>query len=228
MAGKAAPTDLNHLHRSVAQRHNHDHRLYFPLRDEIVENDVGAAHRGPCACVVAKTVQQIQHGIRFFRRGIVARRSIDVVVALIVGHGRLIKVMMHFAARHILHFPRQRRIGDVHEIFRRNQIRHQPVIVGIERAHSVDDKRISVIVWRERGGGHAPYSLVILLHGHRLSAFALQLHVVRVGSAIAKRHAIVGMHFGRNQPHRPFLRRLRGLGRLRDCGKRKQCEADDN
>ena len=129
------PARPNHFHGPVAQRHDHDHGLGFSLRDQIVENHVGAPDRRPSAGIVAETVQQIKDGISFLRGRIVARRRVDVVIAVVTRDRGLVEVMMDLAVRHIVQFPRQRRRpGNMNRIPRRNHIRHQR---GIRRHRAV-------------------------------------------------------------------------------------------
>src|SRR5688572_20629943 len=47
----------------VAHRHDHDHRLRLPGRDQVVEDDARASDRGPCLIRVAGPVQEVEHGI---------------------------------------------------------------------------------------------------------------------------------------------------------------------
>ena len=62
---------------SVAGRHDHHHRLGFLRRNQVVEDETGAAHRGPRIVAIAGAVQQIKDGI-FLGAGLVAGRRVDV------------------------------------------------------------------------------------------------------------------------------------------------------
>src|SRR5205807_496563 len=74
---------------TVAERHDDQHRLSVALRDEIIEDYVGAAGGGPRAGVVTESVEQIQDGISLFAPRIVAGRSINKKAAVIAYHGGL-------------------------------------------------------------------------------------------------------------------------------------------
>jgi hypothetical protein len=204
MIREPSPTGAHRFHRAVAERHYHDHRFRFALRDQVVEDHVGESNRRPSAGVVAEAVQQIENGISFFRRGIVARRSVDVKVALIVGHCRLVEVMMDFSARNVADFPWQPRAGNMHRVRRGEQVRHQQSVVGIEHAHAVDEDGVSVVVGSERGRGQVPHALIVFLHRHWIGAGTRQLHFLRVRSEEAEGHTVVRVDFRSHQPRRPL------------------------
>ena len=103
-----APGGADHFHGAVTEGHYDDHGFRFALRDQVVEYDVRTAHGRPSAGIVAEPMQQIQHWIRRLRRGIVTGRRVDVVVTMVGGHVRCVEVMMNFAVRNIVEFPRQR------------------------------------------------------------------------------------------------------------------------
>src|ERR1700686_632582 len=126
-------------------------------------------------------------------------------------------MVMDFSAGHVIRFPRQRwRPLHMDHVLRVEQIRFQQVVEGINRANAVNDDGVSVIVRRQWRGVHSPNALVVFLHRHLLGAFSREFYFLRVGSEETKRHAVVGMNFGRIQRWRP-LRNLsrRGLGLLR-------------
>ena len=71
----------------------------------------------------------------------------------------------------------------------------------IDQPHAIGDKRISVVVGRQRRSRHGPDSLLIFLHRYRLGALTRKLHLYRIGRAEAEGHTAVGVHFGRDQRH---------------------------
>ena len=97
-----APAYRDHFHRAVSQRHHDDHGLGLALRNQVVEDDVGAADSRPSAGVVAVAVQQIQDWVGRLRRRIVSRRGVDVIIPLVIGHCRLIAMMMDLTVRHVV------------------------------------------------------------------------------------------------------------------------------
>src|SRR5579864_8033813 len=103
------------------------------------------AYGSPSAGIVAESVQQIEHRIWLLRRWIVSGRRVDVIIAVVSGNRRLVKVMMNLAVRHICYFPRGSRRGDVYRIGRGQEIGHEQVVEGIERARAVHENRVSVV-----------------------------------------------------------------------------------
>ena len=211
------PSQPDHFHCAVTERHDHDHGLGFVLSNQVVENHVRASHGGPTAGVIAEAMQQVEHGISLLCCRLVTRGSVNVVVAVIARDRGLVEVMMNLTMWDIIQFPGQRgRPGNVHRILRRQQIRLQQGIRRINQAHPVGDERVPVVVRTERCGGDAPDALVVFLHGNCFCSFARNLHLHRIRRAEAEGDAAVGVHLGRDQ-RRGRLRRLSlgGLGRLR-------------
>ena len=58
-------------------RHDDDHRLGFSGGDQIVENEIRPADRGPRIVAVARAVEQIENGI-FVLPGLISRRRVDM------------------------------------------------------------------------------------------------------------------------------------------------------
>ena len=74
---------FEHFWFAVAERHDDEHGLGFALRDEIVEDDVGAADGGPGAGVVAVAMQKIEDRISLLGARIVAGRGVNEVIAVV-------------------------------------------------------------------------------------------------------------------------------------------------
>ena len=72
----------------------------------IVEDRCGTPNGSPSARVVAVAVEKIEDWVRRLGGGIIAGRSVHIEVPLIFGYRRLVEVMMYFAMRHVVQFPR--------------------------------------------------------------------------------------------------------------------------
>jgi len=96
---------LENLWFTVAQRHDDEHGLGFALRDEIVEDDVGAANFGPGVSVVTVAVQQIEDGISLLAARVVAGRGVNEKAAVVADYFGLVEMMMNLAMRNVGDFP---------------------------------------------------------------------------------------------------------------------------
>src|SRR5579883_2388610 len=100
-----APKDFR---RAIAERHHHNHGLDLPLSIQIIENDVRTPHRCPGVRSVAVTVQKAQHGIELTRPWVIARRRINIVIAIIPYNSGVIEMMMNDSMCYVIHLPGQR------------------------------------------------------------------------------------------------------------------------
>ena len=83
-----------------------------------------------------------------------------------------------------------------------DQIGLQERIGGIHQPHPVGDEGIAVVVRLQGSRGQTPHALIVFLHGHGLGAFEAQQDFLGVRRPETKRDALVGMHFGRDEPCR--------------------------
>jgi len=133
-------------------------------------------------------------------------------------------MMMNLTTGHRADLPRKSsRPGNMHLARPIEEVGLDGVIGRIEHAHTIGDDRISIIIRSERIGGHAPDTLIVFPHGQGLGiAFDRYGNFLDVGTAEAKRDAIIGMDLGRDQ-----RRRLRlcpaGNGREQECEQVEEC-----
>ena len=205
-----------------AERHDNEHGLGFALGDEIVEDDVGTADGGPGAGVIAEAVEQVEDGIGLLAARVVAGRSVNEKVAIVADHAGPVEMMMDFAVRDVVDFPRERRRArDVQFAGAVEKVGLDRVVGRIEESDAIGDDGVAVIIGSERVGGEGPDALIVLLHGEGLgNAFKGDGGFFDVGSAEAEGDAIVGMDFGGDQRGWRRLRERRG-------GDEKNCEREE-
>ena len=73
----------------AAVGHHHDHRPGLLLRQQVVEDEAGAADRAPARVLVAAAVQEVEDGVLRVA-AVVARRRVDVHAPLRVERARVI------------------------------------------------------------------------------------------------------------------------------------------
>jgi hypothetical protein len=83
----------------MSLRHDHNHRLCFPICDEIIKNDVRPAVHDPAVLRLAVSVQQVKHRI-FCAALVIVRRRIDSNPPSYSHRLRLIKDNPDFSVRH--------------------------------------------------------------------------------------------------------------------------------
>ena len=107
----------------MTSRHHHDHGLRFLRRNQIVQDESGAAHRRPGIVAVARAMQQIEDR-KLPASHLVSRRRVDMHAPEPRERRRVVSHGCHRAVRHV---------GRVHE-FCAGHIDQAPV-VGIRLAH---------------------------------------------------------------------------------------------
>src|SRR5579872_1392045 len=206
---------------AVAERHHDQHGLGFTLRDQVVEDDIRAANRGPAARIVAEAVQQVEHWIFLFCFRIVARRRVDVEIAIVANDAGMIEMMVYEAVRNADDFPRQAWAWDMDHALGVEQVGLDERIHGIHIADAIRDEGVAVEIGLPRTGGYGPNAFLIFLHGDVLPTFAREKDLFRVGIAKAEGNSAVALD----------LWRLDGLGsglRLREHGEdRAEDRAED-
>jgi len=75
--------------RVAGVRHHDDHGLAFARGDEFVHHVLHVSGRRPVYVRTVQSVKEIDHGIGFLRRGVVAFRQIQVVRHLFAEDGAL-------------------------------------------------------------------------------------------------------------------------------------------
>src|SRR5581483_4675443 len=133
-----APADSDHLHGAVAERHHDKHRLGFALGNQVIHDDVGAADRAPSTGIVAVAVKQVEHRIALLGVRVIARRSVNVVIAIIIRYSRSIEVTMNLAVWHIIQLPWERwRSGHMDHVLVAEEIRLEQMVVRIDAADAI-------------------------------------------------------------------------------------------
>ena len=231
---RAVRVALRHGLRRVAVRHDDDHRLRLARRDQVVEDDVGAAHRRPGVLVTAAAVQQVEHRVLRGAR-LVAGRRVDVhPAARLLQDRRRVPDGRHGAVRDVrLERPRvRRRPGNHEEIVVALAV---ALVLAVARVHHLDAvhvERVAPQLLAERAHGDRPDALVVL--GHRdvgaLLPVAVQHHGARLGRQQPERDLLVGEDLRRDHPR--SLRRSRPLpggrrwARCRCLRERGACQAE--
>src|SRR6267143_6595425 len=77
----------------------------FALRDQVVQDYVGAANRCPRTRVIAEAVQKVEDGIGLLAARVVPGRRVSIKVAIVAHHSRLVEMMMNLAMGHRADFP---------------------------------------------------------------------------------------------------------------------------
>ncbi len=113
-------------HIAVAQRHNDNHWFDLACREEVVEDKVGAASRGPADGRVAPAMEKIEDRIGL-RLRVVVGRSVDVICALVIGQpndgGRGVDVVVDGAVWDVGVVPWLGRVaGDGDEVGDSNEV----------------------------------------------------------------------------------------------------------
>src|ERR1700741_944516 len=117
------------------------------MRDQIVQNDIGPAYGDPATGIVAVSMQEIENWVSFLRVGVISRRRVDVIIALIADHARLVEVVMDDPMWHVVRLPGQRwGPGYVNYALTSVQVRFHQRIARIHQRHTIRYKRITVIV----------------------------------------------------------------------------------
>ena len=126
----------------VAGRHHDDHRLRLARRDQVVEDEVRPAHRGPRVVAVAGAVQQVEDRV-FARARFIARRRVDVHAPGAPERGGLVVHRRDGTVRHGLrvHQVRSRHRGDAPRRGVRFTDRRVP---RIDHADAVHDEHVSI------------------------------------------------------------------------------------
>src|SRR5271167_907488 len=110
-------------------------------------------------------------------------------------------MMMNLALRHHPGLPGKRSWPrNVEDVRLNEQVGDFVVIERIAQPHATDDDRVPIIIGSERSGGHAPHTLIVLLHREGLgSAFDIDGNFFVVGTTETKSYAFIGVHLGRDQ-----------------------------
>ena len=66
------------LRGAIAEGHDDQHGLSFPLHDQVVKNHVSASDSRPSAGVIAEAMQEVEHWVQLPGFGIIAGRGVDV------------------------------------------------------------------------------------------------------------------------------------------------------
>ena len=209
---------------AVAERHDDEHGLGFALRDEVVEDDVGAADGGPGGSVITVAVKKVEDGIGLLACRVVAGRCVHVVVAMIADDGGLVEMMMNFAMRDSVCFPGERSgTGNMNFAGAVEEVGFDGVVGRVEVVDAVHNEAVAVEIGSERIRGEAPRALIIFLHRRWLGgAFDGDGDFLGIGSTKAEADAIVGVDFGRGGGRR--LRLSVGMARRNQFGEKQSCE----
>ena len=201
---EGAGVGLQDIGFTVSEGHNDEHRLGFSGGDEVIEDEVSAADGGPATGIVAVSVKQVQDWIGLFAARVVARWSVNVIVAMIADYAGFVEMMMQLTVRDIGGFPCEaRRTGNVQFASAIQEIRLNGVIGRIEVGDSVHLERIAIKIGSERIGSDAPDALIVSLHGQGLRrAFDGNGNFLGVRGAETEDDPIVGMNLRRNYRRR--------------------------
>ena len=192
----AAPAPVRSCARpgSVAVVHDDDHGHGLLRRDQIVENEIRAALKGPARFVFPAAVLQIQNRIARLRVGIVVRRSVDEGAAPLAGDLGQVRPDAHLSVRHIL-------VGIVVDAL----LRHfdsacilagavEGVTGRVVHRHAVDDQLIVVEARNQRRSGDAPHS--VRPFRHVMTAGQRNLDLLRIGGFELEGHAVIAVDSG--------------------------------
>jgi len=148
---EAAGVGLEDFGFAVAERHDDEHGLGFALREEVVEDDVGAADGGPAGRVITIAVKKVEDGIGLPAGRIVAGWGVHVVVAMIADDGGLVEMMMNFAMRDIVCFPGERGgTGNMNFAGAVEEVGFDGVIGRVEVVDAVHSEAVAVEIGSER------------------------------------------------------------------------------
>ena len=182
----------------VAERHDDQCRLGFPVGEQVVHDPVGPAGLRPPALEVVGPVEQVEHGV-LVRARAVAGRGVDDDAAggavVLVD----VPVLVQSAVRHVAErHPLGPLAGHVHLALVHPR---RGADVGVRRVghgQPVHDVPVLVRAGLERLGGERPDPLVVLGHVLGLGReVALDLHGLRVRGLQAEDHAPLLGHLGR-------------------------------
>ena len=203
--------------RDAAVGHDHDHRLDFSGRQQIVHDKPCAADGAPARILVAAAVDEIEHWI-FRIAPLVPRRRVDVHAARSTERLRVVPNGADFAVRYRL---------QVFEGGLRTRHQEHAVQAGyslldhrvsrVDGAHAVHIEGVAVEVGDKRSHGERPDSLVVLLHRPGGAAalrgeIARQRYGAGLGRVNPEHHAVVRQDLGGFQVGRPAGRLSEGHG----------------
>ena len=195
----ASPAPAGRFPR-VPGRHHDDHRLGFPLRDQIVEDEARAPHRRPRIVAVPGPVQQIEHRILRAARFVPGRR-VDLHAPERAERRRIVRDRCDRAVRHALR---------VHEVGARDDEEAPHVVVGfargrvarIDRRHAVHVEVVAIGAGIDRPDHQLPHAVLTLreLRGlpQALDVARAKPHRIGLRSVDAEGDAPIGHHFGRD------------------------------
>ncbi len=187
---------------SVAEGHDDDHGLDLALRKQVVEDEVGLAYGGPADRAVGPAVEEVEDRVGRFGLGVVAGRSVDVVVALVArkaddGRGGVVMVVQDTVGN-VGVFPWLGCVaGDGEQVREIDQVGRDGDVGEIEARLVVDLKVIAVDLGRKRLGGERPDAVGVLRHGHGLGdAFESKQDGSGAVVLVAEGDGVVGVNLG--------------------------------
>lgn len=135
-------------------------------RQQVVEDDRGAAHRRPGIFIAAAAVQQVEHRV-FRRRRLVVGRQPDIhAPASLLERGRGKPDLLDRAVRHVLEVPQLRFLANHQQVVVAVAVALRLAVARIERLHAIGEEPVAPQLRRHRTDRHRPdagSSFVILM-----------------------------------------------------------------
>ena len=188
----------------MSERHHDDHGNGLFLRNQVVEDEVRAAHGSPTGGGVVRAVKQIQHRIAAAGLLRITRRCVDPYRTCFAVEGfRFLPVDFDGPMRHIAGFRQRRRIGrHFHQTGRRAGTKLHPRIHRVGDIDAVHGKRIDIDAGSKGAQRDAPDTvgalghLLLCANGHPV---AEEGDFRSFGGAEPERDAMVRLHLRRHE-----------------------------
>ncbi len=179
---------------AVAEWHDGDEGLFAGC-DELVEDEVGFSDGGPAIGEVAVAVEENEERVAL--AGLVAGRSVDEEVAILVGHLGVVEVVVDGAVWDVCEFPGLGFIaGDKDHVGWVECVGLHVSVDGVNRADAVDLEGIAVEVGFESRGGGGPNAFVVFGEWEALAAFDGDFDLLCVGGTELEGYGFVGVDGG--------------------------------
>src|SRR5262249_38288581 len=147
-----------------------DHRLRLVRRDQVVEDEAGAAHRAPRVVDVAGAVQQVEHRIAIAAR-VVAGRRVDMRTADGPGRGGVVVDRRGRTVRNVLRVENIRAGYDREAVHRRVRLARRR-IARVDDGDAIDVEDVAIRAGWERTERPLPHALTVPGQLRRLDAAA--------------------------------------------------------